>query len=83
MLRFSEMSDQQKSLREELSIRFDAQGVRIVKRLISKDGTEKYLFVLNDGSLVEGVLMSYKYGNTLCVSTQVGCRMAAPFAQAR
>lgn len=76
---FSEMSDQQKSLREELSSRYDAQGVRIVKRLISKDGTEKYLFGLNDGNLVEGVLMSYKYGNTLCVSTQVGCRMGCAF----
>lgn len=39
----------------------------------------KYLFALDDGNIVEGVLMRYKYGNTLCVSTQVGCRMNCAF----
>lgn len=47
--------------------------------MVSEDGTEKYLFALNDGAVVEGVLMKYKYGNTLCVSTQAGCRMGCAF----
>ena len=51
----------------------------IVKRLESKDGTKKYVYRLFDGEIVEGVFMRYKYGNTLCVSTQVGCRMGCKF----
>jgi len=43
------------------------------------DGTEKYLFLLEDGNIVEGVLMRYKHGNTVCISTQVGCRMGCSF----
>lgn len=59
---------------------YRAQGVKIVKRLTSqKDGTIKYLYSLSDGNVIEGVLMKYKYGNTLCVSTQVGCRMGCVF----
>lgn len=55
-------------------------GVRIERKLVSaKDGTAKYLFELEDGNLVEGVLMRYKYGNTACISTQVGCRMGCRF----
>lgn len=76
---FCEMSDQQKALREELSDKYYAQGAKIIKKLVAKDGTEKYLFGLNDGNVVEGVLMKYKYGNTLCISTQVGCRMGCSF----
>jgi len=45
----------------------------------AKDGTQKYLFRLHDGNLVEGVLMKYKHGNSICVSTQVGCRMGCAF----
>ncbi|MBR1746774.1 MAG: 23S rRNA (adenine(2503)-C(2))-methyltransferase RlmN [Clostridia bacterium] len=51
----------------------------IVKRLESKDGTKKYVYRFADGEIVEGVFMRYKYGNTLCVSTQVGCRMGCKF----
>lgn len=51
----------------------------ILKKLISVDGTTKYIFKFDDGEIVEGVLMKYKYGNTLCVSTQVGCRMGCAF----
>lgn len=51
----------------------------IVKKLESKDGTKKYVYRYKDGEIVEGVFMSYKYGNTLCVSTQVGCRMGCKF----
>ena len=53
---------------------------KIVKKLVSKeDGTKKYIFAMGDGQVVEGVLMEYKYGHTLCISTQVGCRMGCKF----
>ena len=48
-------------------------------RRSEKDETEKYLYALEDGNVVEGVLLSYKHGRTLCVSTQVGCRMGCAF----
>lgn len=51
----------------------------IVKKLESKDGTKKYVFQYKDTEIVESVFMQYKYGNTLCVSTQVGCRMGCKF----
>ncbi len=51
----------------------------IFKKFVSKDGTKKYLIKFEDESIVECVLMSYKYGNTICVSTQVGCRMGCAF----
>ncbi len=51
----------------------------IAKKLESKDGTIKYVFKMNDGEIIEGVFMKYKYGNTLCISTQVGCRMGCRF----
>lgn len=57
-----------------------AVSARIIKTLTSSiDGTQKFLFQLHDGNVVEGVLMRYKYGNTLCVSCQVGCRMGCKF----
>ena len=59
--------------------RFEDCALKIVKTLISSDGTEKYLYKLADGNIIEGVFMRYKYGNTLCVSTQVGCRMGCKF----
>ncbi len=49
------------------------------KRVSAKYGTAKYIFTLGDGNLVEGVLMRYRYGNTLCISTQVGCAMGCAF----
>jgi 23S rRNA (adenine2503-C2)-methyltransferase len=68
------------SLREKLKETDEAIGVKIIKTLVSqKDGTEKYLFSLRDGNVVEGVLMKYNYGNTLCISSQVGCRMGCKF----
>lgn len=75
----SEMTDVSKSLKEKLLERFSDSALTIVKELVSKDGTRKYLFRLNDANVVEGVLMKYKYGNTMCVSTQVGCRMGCAF----
>lgn len=76
---FDDMTALPKTLRTKLSQDFQAQPTRIVQTLVSKDGTEKYLFNLADGNVIEGVLMKYKYGNTQCVSTQVGCRMNCAF----
>lgn len=57
----------------------DYPKYKLVKKLVSKDETIKYLFGLEDGNVVECVLMTYKYGKTLCLSTQVGCRMGCKF----
>lgn len=76
---FSEMTNVPLDVRELLKENFICQPVKIEKELISKDGTRKFLFSLPDGNTVEGVLMSYKYGNTLCISTQCGCRMGCKF----
>ncbi len=78
-LDFFEMTELSKSLRERLQENYIAQPTKIIKTLKSSDGTEKFLFALFDGNVVEGVLMKYKYGYTLCVSTQVGCRMGCAF----
>ena len=67
------------TLREKLLEEYEDEPVKIIKTLTSSDGTEKYLFSLADGNIIEGVLMKYKYGNTQCVSTQVGCRMGCKF----
>ena len=67
------------ALRERLLSEYEDEPVRIEREFVSGDGTKKYLFALADGNLVEGVLMKYKYGNTQCVSTQVGCRMGCKF----
>lgn len=68
------------ALREKLAAADVGQPVRILERFVSQtDGTEKYLFELADGHCIEGVLMRYKHGATLCISTQVGCRMGCAF----
>ncbi|MDR0841057.1 MAG: 23S rRNA (adenine(2503)-C(2))-methyltransferase RlmN [Christensenellaceae bacterium] len=73
------MTNLPQGLRDTLSA-LPFGGARVHDRFISaKDGTVKYLFELEDGNLVEGVLMRYRYGNTLCISTQVGCRMGCAF----
>ncbi len=78
-VRPQEMTNLPKDLRDKLdTIPFG--GARIFdKRVSPKDGTIKYLFELEDGNLVEGVLMRYSYGNTVCLSTQVGCNMGCKF----
>ena len=77
---FDEMRNLPAALREKLKQSDTAIVVSIIKTLVSqKDGTEKYLFSLRDGNVVEGVLMRYNYGNTLCISSQVGCRMGCKF----
>lgn len=63
-----------------LKERYITTPLEIIESKVSKeDGTTKYLYKLSDGNIIEGVLMSYKHGNTLCVSTQVGCRMGCAF----
>lgn len=78
-LSFSEMTDLSVALRDKLDSVYIDQPTKILKTLKSADGTEKFLFSLADGNIVEGVKMRYKYGNTLCISTQVGCRMNCAF----
>lgn len=70
-----EMTNLPKELRDKLDTLHYGGASIYDKRVSAKDGTIKYLFQLEDGNIVEGVLMSYHYGNTMCISTQVGCRM--------
>ena len=77
---FSQMSDLSKELREQLSEHYAVRGVEIVRKQVSQiDGTIKYLFRLFDGEHVEAVLMRYHYGISICISTQVGCKMNCSF----
>ena len=77
---FSQMSDLSLGLRELLNDNFVIFGCAIEKKLVSEyDSTVKYLFKLHDGEFIESVLMKYKYGYTVCVSSQVGCRMGCTF----
>ena len=78
-LDFSDMTDISKNFRQTLADNFDAQPVKIIKHLQSIDGTIKFLFALRDGNVIESVLMKYNHGYSLCVSTQVGCRMHCAF----
>ncbi len=80
VVNFDEMSDQSKSFRQELSQTYYIANAVIEKKQESKiDGTVKYLFRLNDGEHVESVLMDYHHGHTICISTQVGCKMNCAF----
>ncbi len=77
---FAEMTNLSKALREKLEREAKLGGVEIVRRLVSQeDGTRKYLFALENGSVIESVLMKYEHGNTVCISTQAGCRMGCKF----
>ncbi len=67
------------AFRAELLRRFEDEPVKIRETFVSSDGTKKFLFELADGNLIESVFMRYDYGNTQCVSTQVGCRMGCKF----
>ncbi len=75
----SSMTELSAALREKLLEEYEDVALTIDRTLTASDGTEKFLFELADGNLVEGVLMKYSYGNTQCVSTQVGCRMNCAF----
>ena len=76
---FSQMTDQPKALLAQLEEQCTIAAPVIRRRQQSRDGTVKYLLQLADGNCIETVLMRYKYGNTVCVSTQVGCAMGCRF----
>lgn len=77
---FSEMTNISLGLRTKLSEKFYIKRLNVVKRLEScRDNTIKYLYELDDGGHVEAVLMDYKHGNSICISTQAGCRMGCKF----
>ena len=78
--RFENMSDLPKGMRELLSDEYSAGNLCLIKKLKSKiDGTSKYIFSTDDGNIIESVFMKYKFGNTVCISTQAGCRMGCTF----
>ncbi|MDF2606918.1 MAG: ribosomal large subunit methyltransferase [Bacillales bacterium] len=74
-----EMSNLSKNIRDKLLQNFNLTRLKKLIKQESKDGTEKYLFELYDGSSIETVLMRHEYGNSICVTTQVGCRMGCTF----
>jgi len=75
-----EMSDLPKKLRATLEENFYITAPKVLRRQVSAlDGTIKYLWELGDGNAVETVVMSYRHGNTVCISTQVGCRQGCAF----
>ncbi len=77
---FEEMTDLSKALREKCGQSFTYTSLEVVQVQESKiDGTRKYLFGLADGNVVESVWMKYKHGNSVCISSQVGCRMGCRF----
>lgn len=77
---FDEMTNLSKDLREKLNQNYFIPSVEIEDKYVSKiDSTVKYLFRLYDGEYVEAVIMKYKYGYTICISSQVGCKMGCKF----
>ncbi|MBR3641758.1 MAG: 23S rRNA (adenine(2503)-C(2))-methyltransferase RlmN [Oscillibacter sp.] len=77
---FDEMSDLSKGLRERLAETCVLAAPKVVRKQVSAlDGTVKYLWELTDGNCIETVFMRYHHGNTVCISTQVGCRMGCAF----
>ena len=77
---FEEMSNLSKPLRQKLRENYSLYRPRVLKKQVSQiDGTIKYLWELADGNAVETVVMQYKHGNTVCVSSQVGCRQGCAF----
>ena len=78
-LRFEDMTNISNQLRTRLEEEFYLKRFNIIKKLQSKDGTKKYLFDILDGNSIESVLMEYKHGKTICISSQVGCKMCCKF----
>ena len=77
---FDEMTNLSKPLRQRLSETFDLTPPEVVRKQVSRaDGTVKYLWRLSDGNCVETVLMQYHHGNTVCISSEVGCAMGCAF----
>lgn len=78
---FDEMTNLSKPFREKLSSIYEIPKVVIETKRISSDGTIKYLFKMPFGGYIESVIMKYKHGNTICISTQVGCKMGCAFCK--
>ena len=77
---FEQMSNLSKDLRNRLEQQFYIPRMECMEKLVSKDGsTTKFLFGLKDGRVIESVLMKYRHGNSVCISSQVGCRMGCRF----
>ncbi len=77
---YDEMTNLPLSFRKKLSERYPLAPMRVLKRLDSKkDGTKKYLFALFDGNIIESVLMPYRHGDSICISSQAGCNMGCAF----
>ena len=76
---FGEMTDLSKALRDTLEERYRLSPPEVLRKQSSADGTVKYLWRLWDGNAVESVVMRYRYGNTVCISSQVGCRQGCVF----
>lgn len=77
---YEEMTNLPKSLRDRLAENYPIHAPQVLRKQESqRDGTIKYLWQLSDGNCVETVLMRYHYGNTVCISTEVGCRMGCAF----
>jgi len=77
---YEEMRNIPKSLQEKLEQEAPLYSLKIADLQVSKlDGTRKYLFELHDGNMIEAVLMKYKHGNSVCISSEVGCRMGCTF----
>ena len=76
---FDEMTNLSLSLREKLKENYTICNYKILRKQESSDGTKKYLFDVLDGNAIETVLMQYHHGKTICVSTQIGCKMGCKF----
>ena len=76
---FDEMTNLSLELREKLKQNYTICNYNILKKLESSDGTKKYLFDILDGNAIETVLMQYHHGKTICVSSQIGCKMGCKF----
>lgn len=77
---YDEMTDLPKALREQLAEEYPLNICTVAKKQVSAaDGTVKFLYALHDGDYIESVVMKYKYGYTVCVSSQVGCKMGCAF----
>lgn len=77
---YEEMKNLPKAMKQQLREEYPYTTVRVIDHQVSRvDGTEKYLFAMPDDALVESVLMKYRYGYSVCISSQVGCRMGCRF----
>ncbi|OON90344.1 MAG: 23S rRNA (adenine(2503)-C(2))-methyltransferase [Epulopiscium sp. Nele67-Bin001] len=77
---YNQMSNLSIGLRKKLVSSYEIAPIKMADKLVSSiDSTTKYLFELEDGNIIESVLMKYKHGNSVCISTQVGCRMGCKF----